>query len=103
MTESHGHEQIAVGLRGIRSLHRVLAGILLTYLPAVVLLYLMHLPEWLLITTAVVWVCAGIFVAFTIGFARCPACGNYFHVRGMGGNVFVRACVHCGIRLSPQE
>lgn len=103
MTDAQEREQIDTGLRGIRSRHRLLAGILVTYLPVIVLLYLMRLPEWLVIGAAVVWVCAGIFVAFTIGFTRCPACSNYFHVRGMGGNVFVRACMHCGIRLSPQE
>ncbi len=80
-------------------MHRVLAGILISYLPVVALLYLLRLPEWLIIATAVAWVVAGVGVGFTIGFSRCPACGEYFHVRGTGGSVFVKTCMHCGIGL----
>jgi hypothetical protein len=103
MTDNSERERIEAGLRSIRSLHILLAGILVTYVPVVALLYVMRLPEWLIIASAVIWVCAGIFVAFSIGFSRCPACGRYFHVQGMGGSVFVKACMNCGIQLKKRE
>jgi hypothetical protein len=100
MTDNNEQERVEAGLKDIRFLHRLLVGILITYIPVVAGFYVMRLPEWLIIASAVIWVSAGIIVAFAIGFSRCPTCGRYFHVRGTGGGVFVKACVHCGVRLN---
>jgi hypothetical protein len=98
MTDIQEQDTTEADLAKIGSLHRWLTGILITYLPVVVCLFLMRLPEWLILTGCLAWVCAGSVTAFMIGFSRCPACGQFFHVRG-GGSLFAKKCLHCGIRL----
>jgi hypothetical protein len=90
---------IKAGLKKIRGRHRLLGVIFAIYVPAMVLLYLLHLPQTLILGAAVVLIVLGIGIAFAIGLTPCPSCGNPFHVRGMGGSIFAGSCVHCGIRL----
>lgn len=102
MNNSAGRAQIATGLSNIRRKHQWLGGIFIVYIPAVTLLYLVRLPQWLILGTAILLVLLGIVIAFIIGLAPCPACGKQFHVRGMGGSIFTGRCVHCGIRLKAE-
>lgn len=81
-------------------MRRWLAAVLLTYLPMVCLFYAVRLPEWIIISACALWVCAGIIIAFRIGYSICPVCRQYFHVRGMVGSTFSKVCVNCGIRLN---
>jgi len=89
----------ASALRKIKSMHRWMIGILIAYIPVVILLYLLQLPEWLILVSAVGLICLGIVIAFMLGFSRCPDCKQYFHVRGMTGNIFSGKCLHCGITI----
>jgi hypothetical protein len=98
MTDVHEPERMAAELKRIRSLRVWLAWILITYVPVVVFLFIIRLPEWVIIAACLAWVGTGVVTAFMIGFARCPACGQYFHVRG-GGSLFAKNCLHCGIPL----
>ena len=88
---------IEAGLKRIRGRHRLLGAIFAVYIPAMVLLYLMKLPQSFVLGAAVVLIGLGITLAFAIGLTPCPSCGKAFHVRGMGGSIFTGACVHCGI------
>ena len=99
MTDTEDQEKIKSGLAKIRSKHKWLAGIFVIYIPAVALLYFLHVPNWLIMGSAIVMICLGIVIAFIIGLAPCPACGKPFHVRGMGGSIFTGTCMHCGISL----
>ncbi|RQW77957.1 MAG: hypothetical protein EHM51_00870 [Geobacter sp.] len=99
MTTVSEQLQVEAVLGRIRSLHLVLAAVLVCYVPAVFILYLMQLPELLIIAASSLLIILGLIIALIIGFARCPACNNYFHVRGASGNVFVRKCMNCGITL----
>ena len=99
MTTASEQPQVETALRRIRSLHVVLTAVLIGYIPAVFILYVMQLPELLIIAASVLFILLGIGTALVIGFARCPSCNNHFHVRGMTGNVFVRRCLHCGVAL----
>jgi hypothetical protein len=76
-----------------------MVGILIAYIPVVVILFMMRLPEWLILVSAVGLICMGIVIAFMLGFSRCPDCKQYFHVRGMTGNIFSGKCLHCGIMI----
>lgn len=87
------------GLSRIRRRHNVLIGIFIIYIPAVSLLYFMQLPQPLILGSAIFLIILGIVVAFVIGLTSCPACGQLFHVRAMGGSIFTVTCVHCGITL----
>jgi membrane associated rhomboid family serine protease len=94
---------IAAGLKRIRGRHRLLGAIFAVYIPAMVLLYLMGLPQSLILGAAVVLVGLGIVLAFAIGLTSCPSCGKPFHVRGMGGSIFTGSCMHCGIRVKGER
>jgi hypothetical protein len=99
MTDTPGQTEIHAGLSHIRRKHLVLAGIFIIYIPAVSLLYFLGLPHWLMMGVAIFLICLGIVIAFIIGLAPCPACGQPYHVRGMGGSIFTGTCMHCGIKL----
>jgi hypothetical protein len=93
---------VTAGLKKIRARHRLLGAIIAIYIPAMVLLYLLHLPQTAILGTAVVLICLGIGLAFAIGLTPCPACGKPYHVRGMGGSIFTGTCMHCGISLKTE-
>ena len=93
------HAVIEAGLKKIRNRRKLLGAIIAVYIPAMVLLYMMHLPHPVILGTAVVLICLGIGMAFAIGLTPCPSCGKPYHVRGMGGSIFTGTCMHCGIRL----
>jgi hypothetical protein len=38
-----------------------------------------------------------------VHFSRCPRCGNLFHSTGFWHNIWVRKCMHCGLRLDTYE
>lgn len=99
MNDTESQEQVTAGLAKIRRKHRWLAGIFIIYIPAVFVLYFLHLPNWLILGSAIVIICLGIVIGFVIGLSSCPACGKPFHVRGMGGSIFTGTCMHCGIAL----
>lgn len=99
MTDTPDQAEITAGLTRIRRKHQWLAGIFVIYIPAVSLLYFLQFPSWLVMGTAIFLICLGIVIAFIIGLAPCPACGQPYHVRGMGGSIFTGTCMHCGIKL----
>ena len=101
MTESQDQDQqpIQAGLKRIRLLRALFKGILIAFLPVVIAISLIGLPERTVMTIGIVVICVGILVEVVIFFSRCPKCRQYFHVRGMGGSLFTRKCLHCGIQL----
>ena len=101
--EAHPDRTVIAGnLRKMRGRRRLLGSIIAAYIPGVVTLYLLQLPNPIILGTAIVLVCFGIGLAFAIGLTSCPACGKPFHVRGMGGSIFTPNCMHCGIALKQQ-
>lgn len=92
-------QQIARGLRKIRTLRKLLFGVVITFPIVVYLLTMLEVEEGIIIMTGIAWVAVGIVLEFVIGFARCPACRKHFHVRAMSGNFFTKKCMNCGIPL----
>ncbi len=41
-------------------------------------------------------------IAFYAAIARCPSCGNYFHLQGMT-LLFLRKCLHCQLHVSADK
>jgi hypothetical protein len=50
----------------------------------------------------VIWVILLFVVATVAAVARCPGCGNYFHMNGMT-LLFMRRCLHCGLHISADK
>ncbi|MDW7712060.1 MAG: hypothetical protein SCH98_16460 [Deferrisomatales bacterium] len=77
------------------------------FLWATILIYLPSIWASLRLTgsdsaTAVVfgvWFVVLLVASCAASFARCPQCGNYFHVHGFVP-VFARRCVHCGLHVT---
>src|SRR3954471_8603017 len=80
---------------------RVAWVVLLTYLPAVVVLGVpmkwvtaSDLPVALL---ASAWMTGILLAGWRAGVFPCPRCGRPFFLRGMIGKLLARECVHCGL------
>ncbi len=50
-------------------------------------------------TVFIVWVVLLAFFATMAASARCPRCGNYFHMHGMT-LLYLRKCLHCQLHLN---
>ncbi len=93
---------IGSGLRKVRKRRWFLWGLLLVYVPAIWLsLHLTHSDR---ITAVVfgVWLVVLIIAVFFVSTARCPRCGNYFHVYGMTP-LYLRRCLHCKLHISADK
>src|SRR5512146_110168 len=99
MSEVRDDLQIAAGLKRIRFLRRLLLVIVILFVPLVYVMAMKELPLRLIMTVGIAWICVGVIVELLIGFARCPACRGYFHVRGMSGTIFTQKCMNCGVAL----
>jgi hypothetical protein len=47
----------------------------------------------------IVWVILLTVIACYAAVARCPGCGNYFHMHG-ATLLFLRKCLHCGLHVT---
>lgn len=103
MTDMPEQDRITAGLRRIRTLRKTLLVVVITFAPVVYLMSLREIPLQIVMTVGIVWICAGVVIELMIGFARCPACRGYFHVKKMNGNIFTRKCMNCGIPLKGEE
>ena len=90
--------ELATGLALIRRRRWYLWGAILIYLP--VLKLTLTLSHSLQVTLSVVglWLLLSFTLAFIAALARCPRCGNYFHMHGPT-LLFMRKCLHCQLHL----
>ncbi len=103
MTDTQEQRQIEAGLKRIRFLRKFLLVIVILFAPLVYVMAMKELPLRLIMTVGITWICVGVVVELLIGFARCPACRSYFHVRGMSGNIFTKKCMNCGVALKKED
>lgn len=93
---------IRLGLRKIRKRRWFLWAVILVYVPAIWLsLTLTHSDR----KTAVVfgvWCIVLTIAVFFVTTARCPRCGNYFHVYGITP-LYLRRCVHCRLPITADK
>jgi hypothetical protein len=80
------------------------------YLWLVILVYLPLMGMTLKITKSIggavpvfgLWFAALMGFGLFAAYARCPRCGNYFHVHGMT-LLFLRQCLHCQLHISTDK
>ena len=90
--------RIASGLRALRRRRWFLWGVILIYVPMIWLsLELTGSDRKTGVVFAVwlVFVCIAVFLA---AFARCPRCGNHFHMHGVIP-MYLRKCLHCQLHV----
>ena len=92
-------EAYGVALRKIRRRRKYFFATVLVYIPALVVTYRISPTDRAMGTVFVVWVVALIVTMLVSAIARCPRCGNYFHVNGMT-LLYLRRCLHCQLHLN---
>ena len=92
-------EAYGVALRKIRRRRKCFFATVLVYIPALVVTYRISPTDKAMGTVFVVWVVALILTTLVSAIARCPRCGNYFHVNGMT-LLYLRRCLHCQLQLN---
>ncbi len=103
MTDTPDKQKVTAGLKRIRFLRKFLLVIVILFAPLVYVMAMKELQLRLIMTVGITWICVGVAVELLIGFARCPACRSYFHVRGMNGNIFTKKCMNCGVALKQED
>ncbi len=93
---------LSAGLRKIRRRRWYLWALILVYLP-LMWSALKFLPSMNAVCGVFgVWFAAVFVIAMIAAVARCPRCGNYFHVNGMT-LLFLRKCLHCQLHVSADK
>ena len=90
------------GLRSIRKRRWFLWAEILIYLPAM-MITMKFLPtcQALAVVFAVWFIMLWVVVGYS-ALARCPRCGNYFHMHGMT-LFYLRKCLHCQLHLKADK
>lgn len=90
------------GMKKIRQRRWLLWGIILIYMPAM-MVALQSDGGWNTVVKAfIAWIILLCVVVAMAVVVRCPACGNCFHTNGPTF-LPVRRCVHCGLHISADK
>jgi len=86
-------------MSSIRKRRLFLWGVILIYLPA-----MWAVLQWTgsynkTAVAFIIWVLLLTVIATVGALARCPGCGNYFHMNGMT-LLYLRRCLHCGLHVN---
>ena len=104
MEEKHPPDSTNFGpaLAKIRKRRLFLWGVILIYMPS--MWTTLHLTQSFNATAIVfvLWLLLLCIVATVAALARCPGCGNYFHMHGMT-LLYLRKCLHCGLHITADK
>jgi len=89
----------STGFRSLRTKRRLFWLVLIVYLPMMLVSQKLFPGKHALVTTFFLWIGMLVFSALAAALARCPACGQTFHMNGMTF-LPVRRCLHCGIHIT---
>ena len=92
-------KDIAPALKKIRKQRLFLWLVILIYLPAMWSALQLTQSYNKTAVAFIAWVLLLTVVATFAALARCPGCGNYFHMHGMT-LLFLRKCLHCGLHVN---
>ena len=92
-------EAYGAALRLIRRRRKYLFATILGYIPALVVTYRISPSDRSMGTVFGIWVVLLIVTMLLSAVARCPRCGNYFHVNGMM-LFYLRRCLHCQLHIN---
>lgn len=86
------------GLQRVRRRRWCFWAIILVYMPLMGVAMKFHL-----VTAAFLfWFVLLFGIVYYAALARCPRCGNYFHLHGMS-LLFLRKCLHCQLHVSADK
>jgi choline-glycine betaine transporter len=94
-------ESAATGrsLAEVRKRRRFLWGVLIAYLPIMSLAERVSPTLRSTVIAYFTWIALLFAAGFYAALARCPRCGNYFHMHGLT-LLFLRKCLHCQLHIT---
>lgn len=93
---------LAKGLKVVRRRRWYLWLIILAYMP-LMMVAMKKLPSIKAVSGVFIfWFIVMFAIALFAAVARCPRCGNYFHVNGMT-LLYLRKCLHCQLHLTADK
>ena len=90
------------GLRALRKRRWLLGGLILVYIPAIWLALELSGSDRVAGIVFVAWILLVIVAVCYTAFARCPRCGNHFHMNGPIP-LYLRRCLHCGLHVGADK
>ena len=101
MEEKHPTDSAAFGaaLKKVRKRRLYLWVVIIIYLPVMWTTLQLTQSYNKSAVAFVIWVILLCIAATVAALARCPGCGNYFHMHGMT-LLFLRKCLHCGVHIN---
>jgi hypothetical protein len=91
--------QAGPAMQTIRRRRWYLWWVILVYVPAMWVTMQVK-PTYLVVGTVfVVWIILLFIAGIYSALARCPRCGNYFHMHGMT-LLYLRKCLHCQLHIN---
>ena len=94
--------KITSGLGIVRRRRWYLWVVILAYLPVMQLTLVKTQSFRITGTVFVVWLVVLCIVVALSAVARCPRCGNYFHMNGLT-LLYFRKCLHCGLHIKADK
>jgi hypothetical protein len=94
--------EIGPGLKKIRRRRWCLWAVILIYLPAMWVTLRLSSSMHAVGVVFGVWFVLLFTAAVVVAVARCPRCGNYFHMHGMTF-LCLRKCLHCQLHLKADK
>lgn len=95
-------DELSLGLARLRKRRWCLWAVFLTYLPAIWLSLRLTGSDRATAVVFALWIALAAAAGGFAAFARCPRCGEYYHIKGLMP-VWVRNCLHCGLPLKGEE
>ena len=89
----------ASSMRLIRRRRKYFFATIIGYLPVMLLANKISPTIRSMATTFGIWVVILFITALYSALARCPRCGNYFHMHGMS-LLYLRRCLHCHLHIT---
>ncbi len=94
--------ELGPGLKSIRKRRWFVWGIIIIYLPAMWTVLQLSGSFGATATAFVIWLILLCIIVTTAAVAKCPRCGNYFHMHGMT-LLLVRKCLHCQLHVNADK
>ena len=89
---------IAAGLRTIRKRRWYLWSLIIVYVPAIWTSLMLTGSDRATAVVFAVWIVLLIVAVWCVTSARCPRCGNLFHMHGITP-LYLRRCLHCQLHV----
>lgn len=87
------------GMRLVRVRRKYFFATIIAYMPSMLLINKYFPSLRIMAFSFMIWVVILFLTALYSALARCPRCGNYFHMNGMS-LLYLRRCLHCKLHIN---